>query len=443
MKCRLTAGILTGLLLLSPAQIQAEEAAPAHIFWTLEEHVLTITGSGMLDAAEWSPYVDEIYEIRIGEGITGAESRMLSGYPNLQRVELPPGFSVLEPYALADDPQLMEIEGLSHVTSFHYRCLSGTAYIVANPFVITDGRLYYAECTDFSVPEGVTEIMPYAFGNLTGDDFLTYADGIYAAVPVDITLPDGVEIIHENAFAFCAGLTSIRLPDSLREIGDHAFYDCVHLGDIMLGEAVESVGEQAFFNCKSLETLTVLNPDMTFGAEAFGTCLDWNKAMELRSAEQGFTPEQADIVYASTRKALEANPYAMDESMAGFVVHFRETRPYSTISFTQNALISGMTGADYSVQYGTIAGIAGSTAQTFARENALTFVPLDGAPLPGDVNLDGYVDLMDVIRLNKYLLGAVELSDRARLAADCDGIMTVDALDSLRILRCVIGLEIL
>ena len=56
----------------------------------------------------------------------------------------------------------------------------------------------------------------------------------------------------------------------------------------------------------------------------------------------------------------------------------------------------------------------------------------------GDVTLDGAVDIMDVIALNKFLLGSETLSDEAKAAGDADGNGSLDSTDSLNILKFVV-----
>ena len=59
---------------------------------------------------------------------------------------------------------------------------------------------------------------------------------------------------------------------------------------------------------------------------------------------------------------------------------------------------------------------------------------------PGDVNLDGEMDIMDVIAVNKFLLGTSKLSDMARKNADVDFNDAIDTTDSLLILKYVVAL---
>lgn len=58
----------------------------------------------------------------------------------------------------------------------------------------------------------------------------------------------------------------------------------------------------------------------------------------------------------------------------------------------------------------------------------------------GDVMEDGAVDIMDVIATNKYILGAASLDKMAEMSADINSDHTVDATDSLMILKEVVGL---
>ena len=58
--------------------------------------------------------------------------------------------------------------------------------------------------------------------------------------------------------------------------------------------------------------------------------------------------------------------------------------------------------------------------------------------LYGDVNLDGEVDIMDVIALNKFLLGSQTLDKKNQAAADVDLNTTLDSTDSLNILKKVV-----
>ncbi|MBR4102267.1 MAG: hypothetical protein IKK51_10405, partial [Oscillospiraceae bacterium] len=58
----------------------------------------------------------------------------------------------------------------------------------------------------------------------------------------------------------------------------------------------------------------------------------------------------------------------------------------------------------------------------------------------GDVNLDGDVDILDIIVLNRALLGAASLSDDAAANADVDKDKKPTPADSLNIMKYLVGL---
>ena len=87
--------------------------------------------------------------------------------------------------------------------------------------------------------------------------------------------------------------------------------------------------------------------------------------------------------------------------------------------------------------------VAGQSAnnhlQKWCTANQITFEDLDTQR--GDVNLDGDLNIMDVIAVNKFILGILQLDDAARKQADINNDGTVTSEDSLRILKSVLGIS--
>lgn len=61
-----------------------------------------------------------------------------------------------------------------------------------------------------------------------------------------LILPDGVEVIDDEAFAECTSLTEVVLPNSLKRIGKRAFAGCKKLEMITWSEKLEAIDDQAF-----------------------------------------------------------------------------------------------------------------------------------------------------------------------------------------------------
>ncbi|MCI7258259.1 MAG: cohesin domain-containing protein [Ruminococcus sp.] len=71
----------------------------------------------------------------------------------------------------------------------------------------------------------------------------------------------------------------------------------------------------------------------------------------------------------------------------------------------------------------TVVGDGEVTTATTTVSNPTTTETTTGGTVTdniGDVNLDGVVDILDAVMLNKYLAGVVQLSDQAKRNANCD-----------------------
>ena len=79
---------------------------------------------------------------------------------------------------------------------------------------------------------------------------------------INITLPQGLTTIGNNAFCQCTNLLMTELPDKLTTIGDMVFSDCINLSLTELPAGLISIGRFAF--SKTNLTLTKLPDSITF-----------------------------------------------------------------------------------------------------------------------------------------------------------------------------------
>ena len=146
------------------------------------------------------------------------------------------------------------------------------------------------DITSVTIPNGVTEIGPFAFYNCTGltrvsitnieswcnipfssfnDNPLYYAHNLYLndELVTNIIIPDGVTSISNYAFSGCTSITSIIIPDSVTSIGGYAFYWCRGLTSVTIGNSVTSIGQAAFSGCYRLvEVVNKSSLQLTLGS---------------------------------------------------------------------------------------------------------------------------------------------------------------------------------
>ena len=416
------------MLPLSALPVRADDSWDG-VDWTLEDGVLTLTASGALPDGDDVPWQDAgtFTRLVIKGDVTAVGRGLCKGQTALTSVSLPETVTVLAPEAFSGCTSLTDIEGLDSVETFGYDCLHDTALAEATPFIIRDGVLWYAPGTETDVPAGVTEIRPFAFGDLTSERALL------SSATCAVTLPDGLTAIDDYAFAYCASLTSVTLPASLETVGDYAFFDCASLEDISLPAGVRSVGAYAFWNCPALETLTVWGHGTTLGTKAYGEITDWEAVLARRQADGELTAAEA----ATLRAMASRVPHYFDRLSAWTAVHLPETPSWSVLM--ENDLVRPGTDA-LCCPSGRILGITGAQSAAFAEAENVPFTPIEG--LLGDTNGSGAVDIMDVICLNKALLGGLTLTDLQTYVSDIDQNDRLDSTDPLLLLRMVVRLPV-
>lgn len=86
-----------------------------------------------------------------------------------------------------------------------------------------------------------------------------------------VTIPDTVAEIGDNAFFYCDQLASITLPSGLQKISDNMLASCASLTSITIPESVTAIGVSAFSN-SGLTSITIPSTVTTLGSSAFAGC---------------------------------------------------------------------------------------------------------------------------------------------------------------------------
>ena len=109
--------------------------------------------------------------------------------------------------------------------------------------------------TFIDVPNGVTEIGPYAF-NWTGI--------------TEMSVPSGVTRLELQTFNCCKKLKKAVLPDGITVIGNNCFDECIELEEVNIPTSVTSIGQDAFDNNQKRRTPIVIpNSCTSIGSYAF------------------------------------------------------------------------------------------------------------------------------------------------------------------------------
>lgn len=133
-------------------------------------------------------------------------------------------------------------------------------------FIVSDSALYtkdkkkfisyFGEDTKFTIPQGVEVIGERAFA----DRFKLE----------EISFPDGLRCIENEAFIHCTRISKIKLPISVNRIGARCFYGCANLSEILSLGNVSIIKEGTFMGC-NITMLTLPNSLVQIEDNAFNS----------------------------------------------------------------------------------------------------------------------------------------------------------------------------
>ncbi len=94
----------------------------------------------------------------------------------------------------------------------------------------------------------------------------------YTGTDKEVTIPDHITVIGEEAFFENTTLECIEIPEGVEEIRHHAFYGCNNLKEIKLPDSVETIGNAAFAECDLLTDMAIGNGITEMGNGIFSGC---------------------------------------------------------------------------------------------------------------------------------------------------------------------------
>ena len=134
---------------------------------------------------------------------------------------------------------------------------------------IPDKAFYMSKLNGkIDLPMSVKSIGAYAFTKTACTDFF---------------LPDRVTEIGEGAFESCNSFQKLNLPRDLKKIGPRAFKGCLLSGELDIAYNVTEIGDYAFSGCTGLTKLSLTSSLQRIGANAFNGCKNLNCELAIPS----------------------------------------------------------------------------------------------------------------------------------------------------------------
>lgn len=189
-----------------------------------------------------------------------------------------------------------------------------------------------------------------------------------------------------SAILLPANIENVRLPNCVKHIGRKAFMDNANLKTINIPSSCEKIHQSAFEKCTSLENvITPIKPNYELLIEpyAFNCCGNLNNI---------------DTIIDGIKTISK---YCFDSCGTTNVTVSESTDIIQTRAFSQNIKLNSVTILNpnctiqpnilyFSTKCKVIKGYKNSTAETYAKENGLTFIALDDVSSSGDVDLSEF-----------------------------------------------------
>ena len=412
----------------------------SNAIWTLtpngaDTYKLTISGTGQMGdfGTSWSfgkPWNyalaekestavtesrNKITEIEIAAGITAIGAHAFEGYEKISKIELPDSVTELGEYAFNHCSGVTSVRLSNNLTEIKATALSDLG------------------TTSITLPDSLLYIRGRAFSLSNG-----------SGLKGDLTIPDNVQSIGEDAFVNNHGLTgNLTIGKSVKEIGRGAFSSCNFTGKLSVPGSVTKIGEKAFMSNK-FTSIQIANGVTSIGEYAFSGCtsvhsIDLSSIAQATYGDNAFASMSTKLIYVDnlTQKSTVESTQGFTSSVFAITnggtfaenATFEEGKLaipektgytfkgwYENAEFDGNAVTTAETGKTYYAKW-ELTPVAATMTATTSKSDYLVNTPVDVniAIAPGtDMYkiLNGSVALTYGDEVEKVELNGKELTEK-------------------------------
>ena len=452
-----------------------------HAFYACSKITSVELPESLSSIGEWAfIQCSNLRNVTIPLGVTKIGDSAFQECSSLNSITIPASVETLGDSAFHSCSNLESVvisKGLTSigVATFEY-CTSLTSVILPDSLT-SIGNAAFAYCEnlkDITIPRNVITIGQHAFA--------------YCSNLSEVSIPSGVEIIDTCAFFNCSNLVKVDLPDRITSINNQAFSSCSSLKAITIPRGVTSIEFRAFWGCTNLAEIRFEGNAPTFGMSPFykvnatayypaGNETWTDSVLDNYGGTITWVPYSDGTIIIESTQARPGDQIALQVSLTAnpgiFAMRFNVTYDTTLLRFlgVEDGSLSGWI-ADTDTN--GIIWESSSVVDTFEKdcvvklrfqvldsdqdcETTITlsgkeainsrgedvFFDVDPATvkiiisLPGDVNDDGSVDILDLVRMRKYIINnAVSINFKN---ADLNSDDSVNLKDLLMIRKILVG----
>lgn len=326
--------------------------------------------------------------VTLPEGITNINTETFCGCTSLTEIVLPDNVWSIGLRAFKDCTSLRKItfsEQFLHIDNYAFENCTGLTQITLPENLTEIGGNAFENCTgleEITFPGKVEKLGISAFEGCTGLKEISIPKSLtwirdrafYGCTGLTaVTIPNTVTTMDDSVFAACTGLTEVKVSRSTLKAGmSNIFEGCPNIKTIHFPEGITAIPDAAFYRFEQLTDITIPDTVQKLGNGAFLCCINLesitipSKVTKLKDAVFRGCSKLETIIIPENVEEIGINSFAPSIDFSSGL---------KTVAILNKDLWIGENSFETTV---VIYGYKGSTAETYAKENGLTFKPLLG-----------------------------------------------------------------
>lgn len=283
---------------------------------------LTISGTGVIGYNVFEGETN-IKKVIINEGITEIQFKAFYNCSNLEEIQLPDSLNTITTRAFGYCDNLTSIKGGNNVNEVYQYAFEGSDYLSFIRTLIkseseslnnynweTDHRFATDNLDQYKVTSQITAKVQDDTLIFSGTGILDKGSSEYSKFFFDDHSEDIKKIIVEEGITEVKNLgllnvEQVSLPDSVKQIGDNAFQRFTSLKTINLPEGLEQIGRNAFMGCQELTEIYIPIKITEIKAGTFEQCNKLTKIQGMQNISQIYRRQFTASGIYNSRNPLE------------------------------------------------------------------------------------------------------------------------------------------